>query len=155
MARPGPSFGARMEMRMTDLTIVLGFGAVGRAVTQALIARGTPVRVAQRSRPADLPAAAAFAPCDVLDLASVRATIAGATQIVLSVGFAYDSRVWRRVWPKTITNVIEACAETGARIVFVDNLYMLGPQREPRRETMPLSDAGEKAAVLSQVTRIW
>lgn len=140
---------------MSDLTVVLGYGAVGRATVEALLARGDAVRVAQRSRPADFPAKVAFASCDVLDADSVRRAIAGAGQVVLSVGFPYDSRVWRRVWPKTITNLIEACAETKARIVFVDNLYMLGPQTAPRREDMPLSTGSEKAAVLSEVTRIW
>ncbi|MCE9521998.1 MAG: NAD-dependent epimerase/dehydratase family protein, partial [Alphaproteobacteria bacterium] len=122
---------------------------------QALAARGDDVCVAQRSRPKDLPAQATFRTCDVLDAQSVRQAIAGASQVVLAVGFAYDARVWRKVWPKTITNVIEACAETGARVVFVDNLYMLGPQRKPRREDMPLTKRGEKPAILSQVTRIW
>ena len=140
---------------MNGLTVVLGYGAAGRATAQALAARGDDVCVAQRSRPKDLPAQATFRTCDVLDAQSVRQAIAGASQVVLAVGFAYDARVWRKVWPKTITNVIEACAETGARVVLVDNLYMLGPQRKPRREDMPLTKRGEKPAILSQVTRIW
>ncbi len=151
----GAIVSARQEMAMSDVTVVLGYGAVGRATVQFLLARGDAVRVAQRSRPNDLPAGADFVSCDVLDAASVRRAIEGARQAVLSVGFPYDSRVWRRVWPKTITNVIDACAQTGARIVFIDNLYMLGPQDAPRREDMPLSDKSEKAAILSEVTRIW
>lgn len=140
---------------MTGLTVVIGYGAAGRATAQALAARGDETCVAQRSRPADLPPQATFRPCDVLDAQSVRQAIAGARQVVLAVGFPYDARVWRKVWPKTITNVVEACAATGARMVFVDNLYMLGPQRKPRREDMPLTNRGEKPAILSEVTRIW
>ena len=140
---------------MTGPTIVLGFGAVGRATTRALLARGDAVAVAQRSRPDDLPAGVEFRRCDVLDADSVRRAVAGAGQVVLAVGFAYDRRVWRKMWPATMTNVVEACAESGARIVFLDNLYMLGPQREPRREDMALSMAGAKPAILSDVTRIW
>jgi nucleoside-diphosphate-sugar epimerase len=74
---------------------------------------------------------------------------------VLAVGFAYDRKVWRTAWPKTMANVLAACADSGARIVFVDNLYMLGPQTEQRREDMALSDAGAKPAILSAVTRQW
>jgi nucleoside-diphosphate-sugar epimerase len=140
---------------MAGLTVVLGFGTAGRATTAALLARGSAVRVAQRSRPADLPAQADFRACDVLDAASVLHAIEGASQVVLAVGFAYDSKLWRRVWPKTITNVVEACAKTGARIVFVDNLYMLGPQRGPRTEDMPLTRRGRKPAINAKVTRIW
>ena len=138
-----------------DPIVILGYGAVGRATAQALLAAGRPVRIAQRSRPDDLPSGAAYVACDVLDAASVRRAVEGAAQVVLSVGFTYDSRRWRRVWPTTMTNLVEACAETGARIVFVDNLYQLGPQTEPRREDMPLTRRGEKPAILTEVTGIW
>jgi nucleoside-diphosphate-sugar epimerase len=135
--------------------VVLGFGAVGRATTRLLLARGDQVRVAQRQRPADLPPQATFLPCDVLDQAAVRRTIEGASQVVLAIGFAYDRRVWRATWPVAMTNVIDACAAAGARLVFVDNLYMLGPQTEPLREDMPLTDHGAKPAVRAAITRIW
>ena len=140
---------------MTASIVVFGFGAAGRAIIQALLARGDTVRVAQRSRPADLPAGAGFTACDILDPAAVRRAVEGASQVVLAVGFPYDRRVWREVWPKTMTNLVEACAATGARMVFVDNLYQLGRQNAPRREDMPLSDRGAKPAILSHVTRIW
>lgn len=140
---------------MNGPIVVLGYGAVGRATAHALAARGDQICIAQRSRPTDLPAQATFRSCDVLDAQSIRQAIEGASQVVLAVGFPYDSRVWRTAWPKTMTNVVEACAQTGARIVFVDNLYMLGPQREPRREDMPLTKRGQKPAILAQVTRIW
>ena len=134
---------------------VLGFGAAGRAVTEALVAKGSPLVVAQRSRPPGLPQAAQFTSCDVLDAASVQAAIAGSEQVVMAVGFAYDSRLWRTAWPKAMHNVVEGCAATGARLVFVDNLYQLGPQREPRTEKMALSHRGRKPAILAEVTRIW
>ncbi len=136
-------------------TLVIGYGAVGRPVVQRLLARGDKVRIAQRSPISDLPTGATYVACDVLDAASVRRAVKDVAQVVLAVGFAYDSRLWRTVWPKTIENLIEACAETGARIVFVDNLYQLGPQTEPRREDMPLSDVGEKPKILAAVTRTW
>ncbi len=140
---------------MSGSTVVFGFGAVGRATTQALLTRGEAVCVAQRSRPADLPAQAAFKPCDVLDADAVRRAVGPASQVVLAVGFPYDARVWRTAWPKAMTNLVEACAATRARMVFVDNLYMLGPQREPQREDMPLATLGAKPAIRSEVTRIW
>ncbi|MFI4933630.1 MAG: NAD-dependent epimerase/dehydratase family protein [Caulobacterales bacterium] len=135
--------------------VVLGYGAVGRATAQALLQRGETVQIAQRSQPRDLPAGASFVACDVLNAESVGRAVEGASQVVLAVGFAYDSRLWRAVWPRTIANVTQACALTGARIVFVDNLYQLGPQTEPRREDMPLTHKGEKPAILAEVTRIW
>ena len=140
---------------MSGMTVVFGYGAVGCLVTETLLARGDAVRIAQRSRPVGKSAAAEFIECDILDANAVRAAVEGASQVLLAVGFPYDARVWRAAWPTAMTNVIEACATTGARIVFIDNLYQLGPQREPRREDMPLSATGEKPAILTDVTRIW
>ena len=132
---------------MTQSIVVFGFGAAGRATTQALLARGDTVRIAWASRPADLLAGAGFTACDILDPAAVRRAVEGAGQVFWRPGFPYDRRVWREVWPKTMTNLVEACAATGARLVFVDNLYQLGPQNAPRREDMPLTDRGAKPAI--------
>ncbi len=140
---------------MSGTTVVLGNGTVGRLVTRTLLDRGDSVRIAQRTRPADLPPGASFIACDILERDAVHTAVQGAGQVVLAVGFPYDSRVWQTAWPRTMTNVVEACEAAGARIVFLDNLYQLGPQNEPRREDMPLSSAGGKPPILTEVTRIW
>ena len=140
---------------MTGLTVVFGNGAIGHLATDLLLACGDKVRIAQRRSPADLPAGAEHIACDILDPQAVRRAVAGASQVLIAAGFAYDARLWRKVWPLTISNVVEACAETGARIVFIDNLYQLGPQTRPRTEEMALSTAGEKAAILTRTTQIW
>ncbi|MBD8621006.1 NAD-dependent epimerase/dehydratase family protein [Sphingomonas sp. CFBP 13728] len=140
---------------MTQQITVFGYGAVGRPIVEKLVARGDRVRIATRRLPANLPANVEHMPCDVLDAADVRAALAGAAQAVLAVGFAYDSRLWRTVWPRAMTNMVEGCAVAGARLVFIDNLYQLGPQTTPRTEEMPLTKVGEKPVILAEVTRIW
>ena len=140
---------------MRAMTVVFGAGAIGGLVARRLVARGDRVRVAQRNRSASLPNGVEFHRCDILDRASVESAVESSTQVVVAVGFPYDARVWRSAWPTAMTNVVEACARVQARIVFIDNLYQLGPQTEPRREDMPLTDRGEKPAILAEVTRIW
>src|SRR5579863_389005 len=106
--------GRFMRGLSTNETIaVIGFGPVGQAVTEALAARGTPVRVAQRSRPASLTPGVSFAPCDVTVRDSVRAVAQGAGQIVLSIGLPYSGKIWRELWPRIMENVVEVAAETG------------------------------------------
>ncbi len=140
---------------MNGLTVVFGSGAVGRPIIERLARRGNRVRVAQRSQPKGLPAGVEHVSCDVLSAEAVARGVEGAAQVVLAVGFPYDARVWRTAWTQTMANLLAACAASGARLVFIDNLYQLGPQTEPRREDMALSDAGAKAAILAEVTRLW
>ena len=113
---------------MNKLTVIFGSGPIGHLVTERLLARGDKVLVAQRNPPQTLPAGADYIPCDILDAQAVRNAVKNASQVLLAVGLLYDSRFWRKAWPVAISNVIEACAAVNARVVFIDNLYQLGPQ---------------------------
>ena len=140
---------------MPNEIVILGYGPVGRATVAALLAKGRAVRVAQRSRPADLAAAVPFTPCDVLDARSVRTAIEGAAQVAVAIGFEYLGAVWEKVWPVAMQNLLDACAAENIRMVFLDNLYMYGPQHAPLVETMPLSDRKRKPAARARITRMW
>ncbi len=140
---------------MTNITTILGFGPVGRAAADILLARGDIVRIGQRTRPADLPASVEFRATDVMDAASVLRAIEGSSQVVLAIGLTYVGTVWQASWPKLMANVLDACKAASARLVFVDGLYMYGPQDAPLREDTPLSNYGVKPAVRSAVTRQW
>jgi nucleoside-diphosphate-sugar epimerase len=140
---------------MSSTIVVFGFGAVGRATTEALINRGSAVQVVQRSRPADLSRGATFHPCDVLDAAAVRRAVDGAVQVVVAIGFPYVGATWRASWPLAMENLIKACEASQTRMVFVDNLYMYGPQHDALREDMALTDYGVKPAVRAHITRLW
>lgn len=139
---------------MSDVA-VFGYGPVGAAVTQRLLAEGAAVRVAQRRRPAELPPQAEFIPCDLLNEEAVRIAVADTTQVVLAAGFPYVGKVWSEAWPRAMRHVLAACQAAGARLVFVDNLYMYGPQTAALVETMPLTDRGRKPAARAAVTRLW
>jgi len=138
---------------MADEILVIGYGPVGKATVAQL--KGRTVRVAQRSAPNELPDDVGFTRCDVLDAASVRQAAQGTSQIVLTIGFTYDRKVWRTAWPKAMANVLAAAEVVGARLIFVDNLYMYGPQTSPLREDMVLQDYGAKPAVRAAITRQW
>ena len=140
---------------MTGRIAIFGYGPVGRATTGRLLAEEREVIVAQRRAPPDLPKGAAFAPCDALDGETVVKTLRESDQFVVAIGFPYVGAVWRDAWPRAIMNFVAASKATGARMVFIDNLYMYGPQTAPLVETMPLADTGWKPAARSAATRIW
>lgn len=138
---------------MSGDILVIGYGAVGKATVQALSGRA--VRVAQRNRPKDLPADIPFVACDVLDATSLRNAVRAASQIVFAIGFPYEGKIWQDAWPKAMANLLDAAEQEKARVVFVDNLYMYGPQTTPLREDMALQYYGAKPAVRAKITRQW
>ncbi len=140
---------------MKKQIVILGYGPVGKATAQRLITQGRDVRIAQRTRPPDLPDGATFESCDVLDAKAVRETVAGASQLVVTIGFAYNGDVWRKSWPVAMANLLAACKASGIRMVFLDNLYMYGARQEPLREDMAMTDKGMKPLVRADITRMW
>ena len=140
---------------MTDRINIFGYGPVGRAIAARLLSEGREVIVAQRNAPPDLPRGARFAPVDALDRDSVVKAVHDSGQFVVTIGFPYSGILWRDVWPKAISNFVAACKAAGARMVFMDDLYMYGPQTTPLTETMSLSNYGLKPAARSAATRVW
>jgi nucleoside-diphosphate-sugar epimerase len=134
---------------------VMGYGAVGRETVKLLVDRGDRVRVAQRSQPRGLPVEAEFVPTDVISPESMRNACMGSEAVICSIGFPYDSRIWRKAWPKAMANLLAACEKAKARFIFADNLYMYGPQTAPLTEDMPLTDLGRKPRLRAEITRLW
>jgi len=139
----------------TPLITIFGYGPTGEATANLLRARGTPVRVVQRRRPANLPAGVEFMSCDALDAGQVMQAMTGATQAVVTIGFEYSGKVWERAWPKATANLLAAAETNATRVVHIDNMYMYGPQTAPLHEHMPLTRYGRKPAARAQATRMW
>lgn len=137
------------------LVTIFGYGPTGAATAQRLLARGTPVRIVQRKRPANLPAGAEFMACDVLDARQVLRAMTGAEQAVVTIGFEYSGKIWKRAWPKAMASLIAAAETVNARVVHIDNMYMYGPQHAPLHEDMPLTTYGRKPAARAEATRMW
>src|SRR5271155_1521561 len=157
MANPpaAPARAPTLDEAMSGRIAIYGYGPVGRAIAGRLSSEGRELIVAQRRAPPDPPKGAAFAPCDALDRDAVAKAARGADQIVVAIGFENSGIVWREAWPKAIANFVAACKTPGARMVFIYNLYMYGPQTPPLVETMPLADTGWKPEAPSAATRIW
>lgn len=134
---------------------IAGFGAVGRALAAQLSARGDRVRVVQRVEPTTLPSNATFASCDTVDPKATARALEGVGTVVCAVGLPYRSEIFTQVWPRVMRNMLEACAASGARFVFGDNLYMYGPQTAPLTESMPLTSYGAKPRARAEITRMW
>jgi nucleoside-diphosphate-sugar epimerase len=140
---------------MNGRITIFGYGPVGKATAERLAAQGREITIAQRSKPEHLPEGAVFTASNALDPPSVLAAARDSAQIIVAIGMPYEGKLWRQAWPKAIGNFVAACEKTGARMVFIDNLYMYGPQTASLVETMPLTSTGWKPAARSAATRVW
>ncbi|MEL7533554.1 MAG: NAD-dependent epimerase/dehydratase family protein [Bacteroidota bacterium] len=136
----------------TSLHTVLGAaGSIGQATIQALQTRGFAIRAVSRSTA--LPNVSNHK-ADLLDLAQAREAIAGATYVYICVGLPYKTEIWARDWEILMHNVITACSENNARIIYLDNIYMYGPTplQVPITESHPQSPTSIKGKARKRTT---
>lgn len=143
------------EREMAKRITIMGFGAVGRAVAERLLARGDEITIVQRQRLPTLPANSRFFRANLEDAKQAEGASAHVDTVVSAVGIPYISKIYTRIWPIVMRNMLAGCAKSGARFVFADNLYMYGPQARPLTEDMPLTDYGRKPRVRAEITRLW
>lgn len=126
-------------------------GTVGPGLAAALRQRNIPVRgVSRRPHPGDWEHVVA----NVTNLAEVLAAVDGSEVVYLLVGLQYDRKVWQRDWPVIMENTITACQATGARLIFMDNVYAYGLVEGPMTEETPMRPSSEKGKVREKIARM-
>lgn len=106
-----------------QLHTVLGAnGATGIGIIEALKVRRLPIRAVSRSQKEQDGMEAVQA--DLLNPQATRDAIKGSGYVYLAVGLPYSSKIWEKQWPLIMNNVIEACSLNGAKLIFLDNMYM-------------------------------
>lgn len=81
---------------------------------------------------------------------TASAVSAGAT-VYLLAGLPYDQRVWLDAWPKIMQNVIAACKDKSARLIFFDNVYMYGRVKGPMTEETPYRPSSIKGQIRATI----
>jgi nucleoside-diphosphate-sugar epimerase len=130
---------------MGDIHVVFGAGAVGRAVIDALVERGLPVRAVCRT-PSGLPEGVEAVHGDAADLAfaAEAATDAAAVYQCLSPPYAR----WAELFPPLQRSVVAAAQSAGARYVSFENVYMYGDTHgRPMTEETPHAPTSRKGHV--------
>ena len=127
------------------LHVVLGSGAVGRAVIGELLDRGHRVRAVTRHRPADLPTDVETVEADITDPVAASRAMAGAGVVYHAASSPYHR--WPELLPPLMRGVIAGATETGARVVYADNLYAYGPVDGPLTEDLPSRATGPNGRI--------
>src|SRR3990172_12604356 len=103
--------------------VVLGTGAIGRAIMEELLKRGESVRMANRSGKMDeVPAGVEVIASDLYDKEKVREVTRGAKVVYQASQPNYNQ--WPEKFPLLQTSIIDGLSGDNAKLVFVGNLYI-------------------------------
>ncbi len=130
-------------------TILGAGGAVGNQLLPVLQRNNEKIRLVSR-KPNSLPTAEAVA-ADVTNYKQTLNAVKGSDVVYLVVGLAYDIRVWKTSWPNIMTNVINACKETGSKLIFFDNVYMYGKVDGVMTEEAPFNPCSKKGEIRAAI----
>ncbi len=130
-------------------TILGAGGAVGNQLLPVLQRNNEKIRLVSR-KPNSLPTAEAVA-ADVTNYEQTLNAVKGSDVVYLVVGLAYDIRVWKTSWPNIMTNVINACKETGSKLIFFDNVYMYGKVDGVMTEETPFNPCSKKGEIRAAI----
>ncbi|MCW5830852.1 MAG: NAD-dependent epimerase/dehydratase family protein [Labilithrix sp.] len=91
---------------------------------------------------------------DLLDARQTRAAVKGSAIVYLTAGLPMDTALWVAQWPVMMRNVLDACAEHGAKLVFFDNTYMYPQTSAPQTEATPFQPHGAKGRVRAEIATL-
>ncbi len=126
-------------------TIFGSGGAVANQLLPILLSYKENVRLV--SRTAKQIAGVESVAADATNYQQTLQAIKGSSVVYLLIGLQYDIRIWRAQWPVIMTNVINACKETGAKLIFFDNVYMYGRVNGWMTEETPFNPCSKKGEV--------
>lgn len=127
--------------------VLFGAGQVGGTLARLLLDDGKRVRIAKRSA-GGVPNGAEVFQGDASDPEFCTLAMKDAAVVYHCMNPPYFAKIWADLVPKWIDNLIGASGRAGARLVVLDNLYMLGrPDGKPLTEDTPLDPCSKKGEI--------
>jgi nucleoside-diphosphate-sugar epimerase len=136
------------------VTILGAGGVIADELVKELAARDTErIRLVSRN-PKLVPGATETLAADLSNLDDTVRAVSGSRVAFLVVGLKYDLNVWRKLWPPIMRNAIEAAKRCGARLVFIDNVYMYGRVDGAMTEETPFRPCSKKGEIRAEIATI-
>ena len=89
---------------------------------------------------------------DLTDRNQLFKAVEGSEIVYLTIGFDYSIKVWQKLWPPLMQNVIDACIANNAKLVFFDNVYSIGGDFVKHiTEESPVYPTSKKGEIRAQV----
>lgn len=135
-------------------TILGAGGPIGIELAKALKTYTNKIRLVSRN-PQKVNQSDELMAADLLKTEDVRRAVEGSDIVYVTVGFPYNLKVWQTCWPKFMSDVIAACKEFNAKLVFFDNIYMYDPAYLNRMtEETPINPPSKKGKVRAEVAKM-
>ncbi|KIC96514.1 NAD-dependent epimerase/dehydratase family protein [Flavihumibacter solisilvae] len=135
------------------MQIVLGAGGpVSNELTKELLKNGIAPMLVSRKPVTAFPTVE-WKKADLKDLKETLAATKGATVIYMCAGLQYNKKIWSAEWPLIMDNLVAAAKETGARLIFFDNVYMYGHVKGPMTEETPYNPKSVKGEIRARIAR--
>ncbi|MCO5945662.1 NAD-dependent epimerase/dehydratase family protein [Mucilaginibacter flavidus] len=132
-------------------TILGAGGAVANALTRELENINETIRLVSRKPIESNNKNVSWRKADLLNYDELIAASKGSTVIYLTAGLVYDKKVWAAQWPVVMDNFIRLGKETGARLIFFDNVYMYGLFDGPMKEDTPYKPSSVKGGIRAKI----
>jgi nucleoside-diphosphate-sugar epimerase len=136
-------------------TILGAGGSIGNALTYELLKSKESVRLVSRSN-YSITGAESFK-ADISSYEETLNSVKGSDIVYLLAGIPYDRKIWTELWPIIMKNVIDACKNVGAKLIFFDNVYMYGKVEGKMTEETPYfpnSIKGEIRATIANMLNV-
>ena len=136
-------------------TILGAGGSIGNALTYEILKSKESVRLVSRSN-YSITGAESFK-ADISSYEETLNSVKGSDIVYLLAGIPYDRKIWTELWPKIMKNVIDACKNVGAKLIFFDNVYMYGKVEGKMTEETPYfpnSIKGEIRATIANMLNV-
>lgn len=138
---------------MSTNHVVLGIGAIGRAIAEELVKRGESVRMVNRSGKMDeIPAGVELVASDLYDPAKVREVTRGAKVVYQAAQPHYYE--WPEKFPPLQTSIIDGLTGSETKLVIVENIYMYGEMNgRAFTEDTPFNAHTRKGKVRGEISK--
>jgi hypothetical protein len=137
-----------------ELHVTFGAGRVGTPLAARLLEAGKRVRIVKHSAGTPVSGAEVILG-DAADPAFCRDAAKGAIALYHCMNPPYETSIWAELVPRYMENPIAAAGKAGARLVALDNFYMLGRTGgRPMNEDTPMNSPSPERRCGRRSTRM-
>lgn len=135
-------------------TILGAGGGAGTELAKELIKYTDQIRIVNRN-PKRVNSSDQLMQADLTDASAIDKAVSGSEVVYATIGFEYKLSVWKKEWKKFMTSLVHSSAKYKAKIVFVDNIYMLDKQHlSNMSEDTPINPPCKKGVIRKEVFNI-